>query len=104
MISGGETKLSQKLAMRGGGGCDIMVATAGRLVEHVTSGSIKLDRVTLLVIDEVDKMLELGFEPEMRTLLTHPRLPPAPERQTVMVSATLPNGEIWWTTLRCTLY
>ena len=50
------------------GGIDLIVATPGRLLDHVFSrpSMVKLDRVRALVVDEADKMLDLGFEPELR--------------------------------------
>ena len=72
------------------GGVDIVVATPGRLIEHLSRNSLKLRRVSLLIVDEADKMLDLGFEPELQRLLGDGQLPAAPRRQTVMLSATLP--------------
>jgi ATP-dependent RNA helicase RhlE len=77
-------------------GLDILVATPGRLQDHLDQGSARLDRVEALVLDEADQMLDKGFWPAIRRIL--PVLPKA--RQTMFFSATMPaevaklSGEI----------
>jgi ATP-dependent RNA helicase RhlE len=66
---------------------DILVATPGRLLDHVMRRSVSLDHIEQLVLDEADHMLDLGFLPQMRDILR--RLPR--ERQTMMFSATMPD-------------
>lgn len=68
-------------------GTDIVVATPGRLLDHMNSGAIRLDRTTRIVLDEADQMLDLGFLPAIRKIMA--RLPK--ERQTVLMSATMPT-------------
>ena len=68
-------------------GTDVIVATPGRLLDHLTQGTASLDGITLLVIDEADRMLDMGFLPDVRRIL---RKLPA-KRQTLMFSATIPN-------------
>jgi ATP-dependent RNA helicase RhlE len=67
---------------------DIIVATPGRLLDHVKRRSTSLDKIEILVLDEADHMLDLGFLPQMRDVLR--RLPR--ERQTMMFSATMPDS------------
>ncbi|MEM8813159.1 MAG: DEAD/DEAH box helicase [Pseudomonadota bacterium] len=69
------------------GGLDILVATPGRLEDHVRSGAVSLDDVHYVVLDEADQMLDLGFIPAIRRILGS--LPP--NRQTVLFSATMPK-------------
>ena len=67
-------------------GPDIVVATPGRLLDHEERGTVDLGGVEMLVMDEADHMLDLGFLPQIRRVLEHvPR-----ERQTMMFSATMP--------------
>ncbi|RNI27938.1 DEAD/DEAH box helicase [Rufibacter immobilis] len=68
-------------------GTDILVATPGRLLDLVASGAVHLDDVEMLVLDEADKMLNQGFEQEMREIL---QLLPK-KRQNLLFSATLDN-------------
>jgi ATP-dependent RNA helicase RhlE len=67
-------------------GPDIVVATPGRLLDHLERGTVKLDRVEELVLDEADHMLDLGFMPQILRILE--RLPA--KRHTMMFSATMP--------------
>lgn len=69
-------------------GVEIIIATPGRLNDLVAAGHIKIESVTYLVLDEADRMLDMGFEPQIRKLLLDIR----PDRQTVMTSATWPAG------------
>jgi superfamily II DNA/RNA helicase len=64
---------------------DIVIATPGRLKDHLDRGSVDLKRVELLVLDEADRMLDLGFQEEIDAILA--RAPQ--ERQTLLFSATL---------------
>ncbi|HYC63062.1 MAG TPA: DEAD/DEAH box helicase [Thermoanaerobaculia bacterium] len=67
---------------------DVVVATPGRLLDHVNRRTVNLDNVEILVLDEADHMLDLGFLPQIRDVLR--RLPR--ERQTMMFSATMPDS------------
>ncbi len=68
-------------------GIDIVVATPGRLEDHLGTGAVRLDRTTTVVLDEADQMLDLGFAPAIRRILG--QLPE--QRQTVLLSATMPK-------------
>ncbi len=65
---------------------DIVVATPGRLFDHLERGNIRLDEIEVLVLDEADHMLDLGFLPQVQRILD--ALPE--RRQTLMFSATMP--------------
>ena len=65
---------------------DIVVGTPGRIIDFVRSGDLKLDRAEVLVIDEADRMLDMGFIPDVRRIVG--KLPPAGKRQTMFFSAT----------------
>ena len=66
-------------------GVDVLVATPGRLLDLVERGAAKLDRVEILVLDEADRMLDMGFWPDVRRILS--KLPK--KRQTMLFSATM---------------
>ncbi|CAK9781343.1 unnamed protein product [Cutaneotrichosporon oleaginosum] len=68
-------------------GCEIVVATPGRLIDMLESGKTNLRRVTYLVMDEADRMLDMGFEPQIRKIVSQIR----PDRQTLLFSATWPK-------------
>ncbi len=67
--------------------CDIIVATPGRLLDFCTKKVIELNRCNTLVIDEADRMLDMGFIPDVRRIVG--RLPEKEERQTLLFSATI---------------
>ena len=68
-------------------GADIVVATPGRLLDHLTNGALRLDRTQAVVLDEADQMLDLGFMPAIRKIMG--KLPK--KRQTALMSATMPS-------------
>ena len=67
-------------------GVDVVVATPGRALDHLSRGTLNLDSVRLVVLDEADEMLDMGFAEELEGILTET----PPDRQTVLFSATLP--------------
>lgn len=70
------------------GGAQIIIGTPGRLIDHMGRGTLKLDKVKVLVLDEADQMLHMGFLNEVETLIK--ALPY--KRQTMLFSATMPTG------------
>jgi ATP-dependent RNA helicase RhlE len=68
-------------------GCDIVVATPGRLIDHLQQRNINLSSVEILVLDEADRMLDMGFMPDVKRIMS---LIPK-RRQSLLFSATVPN-------------
>ena len=66
-------------------GCDILIATPGRLQDLIDQGACSLDQVQVLVLDEADRMLDMGFLPAVRRIVSYTR----DDRQTLLFSATL---------------
>jgi ATP-dependent RNA helicase DDX5/DBP2 len=65
-----------------------LIATPGRLLDFLNNGDVNLKRCTYLVLDEADRMLDMGFEKDIRKIISKI---PHPERQTLMFSATWPK-------------
>jgi ATP-dependent RNA helicase DDX3X len=72
-------------------GCDLLTATPGRLVDLIERGRISLANIKYLVLDEADRMLDMGFEPQIRRIVQGEDMPGTSERQTLMFSATFPR-------------
>ena len=69
-------------------GCDVLVATPGRLLDHLNRGTVDLSSVEVLVLDEADRMLDMGFIEDVRSIVrTTPKT-----RQTLLFSATMANS------------
>jgi len=85
-IYGGDSMTRQIDGLRKG--AHAVVGTPGRILDHMRQGTLRLDAVRFLVLDEADRMLDMGFEKEVRQILEQvPR-----ERQTLMFSATIPSA------------
>ena len=72
-------------------GCDVLVATPGRLSDLVERARVSLSRVGYLALDEADRMLDMGFEPQIRRIVEGEDMPRTGERQTLLFSATFPK-------------
>jgi len=84
-VYGGAPKRDQAMDLRNG--VEIVIATPGRLLDFLESNTTNLRRVTYLVLDEADRMLDMGFEPQIRKIVDQIR----PDRQTLLWSATWPK-------------
>lgn len=84
-VYGGVSAFPQRQGIRRG--VEVLVATPGRLIDLMEQGCIHLSRVTYLVLDEADRMLDMGFEPQLRNIIPKTN----PDRQTLMWSATWPR-------------
>jgi len=73
-------------------GCNLLVATPGRLVDLIERGRISLSGIKYLVLDEADRMLDMGFEPQIRRIVEQEDMPDVHGRQTLMFSATFPRN------------
>ncbi len=83
--SDGQNFVAEKKALQTG--ADIVVCTPGRLLAHLKMGYVKFDAVQFLVLDEADRMLDMGFQDDINTIIAH--LPT--KRQTLLFSATMPE-------------
>ncbi|CAH1986757.1 unnamed protein product [Acanthoscelides obtectus] len=72
-------------------GCHLLVATPGRLLDMIDRGRIGLDYCRYLVLDEADRMLDMGFEVQIRRIVEKETMPKTGDRQTLMFSATFPS-------------
>ncbi len=84
-VYGGVEMGPQERALKAG--VDIIVATPGRLIDHMRQQNADLSAIELLVLDEADRMMDMGFWPDVRRIIA--ALPPT--RQTLLFSATMPN-------------
>lgn len=84
VLIGGQSMQPQKSALARKP--HVIIATPGRLIDHLEQRTVKLDDIRVLVLDEADRMLDMGFEPQIKRILqTVPK-----ERQTLLFSATMP--------------
>ncbi len=86
VIVGGESMSRQMHELRCG--VQVLVACPGRLIDHLERGTVRLDRIELVVIDEADRLLDMGFMPQLRRILRMVTKP----HQTLMFSATMEAG------------
>jgi ATP-dependent RNA helicase RhlE len=89
LLIGGEPIGRQLTALKRGPA--IVIGTPGRIVDHLQQKTISLSKVSILVLDEADRMLDMGFAPQLRRILEH--VPPTSSgRQTMLFSATMPES------------
>ena len=86
-VYGGVEMGAQERALKAG--VDIVVATPGRLMDHQRSGTVDFSRVDTFVLDEADRMMDMGFWPDVKRIAA--TLPPVDKRQTLLFSATMPD-------------
>lgn len=72
-------------------GVDILVATPGRLVDMIERERVSLRMIKYLALDEADRMLDMGFEPQIRRIVEQMGMPRPGPRQTMLFSATFPT-------------
>jgi ATP-dependent RNA helicase RhlE len=84
IIVGGAAMGPQEKALRGG--VELLVATPGRLLDHMRQNQVRFDQIDTLVLDEADRMLDMGFLPDIKRIIA--RLPA--RKQTLLFSATMP--------------
>lgn len=83
-VYGGMSKFEQFKELKAGS--EVVIATPGRLIDMVKMKALTMNRATYLVLDEADRMFDLGFEPQIRSIVGQIR----PDRQTLLFSATMP--------------
>ena len=86
-VYGGVEMGPQERALKSG--VDIVIATPGRLMDHMRSKSVAFDKLDTLVLDEADRMMDMGFWPDVRRIVQV--LPDSAARQTLLFSATMPE-------------
>ena len=85
-VVGGVSQDTQVRALRNG--VDVLVATPGRLVDLMQQGHVDLSQVEIMVLDEADRMFDMGFAPDLRRIMQ----PMSPKRQNMLFSATMPSA------------
>ena len=86
-VYGGVPMDPQERALKSG--VDIVAATPGRLMDHMRNGAVAFDKLDTLVLDEADRMMDMGFWPDVRRIVAS--LPDCAARQTLLFSATMPE-------------
>jgi len=91
LLVGGENRKAEKVRLRKG--ANIIISTPGRMVDHLEkTDNFKLDKVEWVVLDEADRMLELGYEREVQKVLDALQIKNSQRRQSLLLSATLTTG------------
>ncbi len=72
-------------------GCDILIATPGRLIDLIVQKNISLKMISTLILDEADRMLDMGFKPQLDEIVNKHFMPDKSNRQNLLFSATFPN-------------
>jgi len=72
-------------------GCEILIATPGRLIDCMERGCVTLSDIRWLILDEADRMLDMGFGPQIRKIVEDREMPQKKDRQTLLFSATFPR-------------
>ncbi|XP_061509051.1 ATP-dependent RNA helicase vasa isoform X1 [Anopheles gambiae] len=88
-VSYGGTAVQHQLQLMRGG-CHVLVATPGRLLDFIDRGYVTFENVNFVVLDEADRMLDMGFLPSIEKVMGHATMPEKQQRQTLMFSATFP--------------
>ncbi|XP_049286817.1 ATP-dependent RNA helicase vasa [Anopheles funestus] len=89
-VSYGGTAVHHQLQLMRGG-CHILVGTPGRLLDFIDREHLTLENVKFMVLDEADRMLDMGFLPSIEKVMGHATMPNKQNRQTLMFSATFPS-------------
>lgn len=89
VVYGGAPQMQQLRELERG--CDFLVATPGRLIDIMDRARVSLEKVGFLALDEADRMLDMGFEPQIRRIVEGEDMPRPGERQTLLFSATFPK-------------
>ncbi|KAF9083556.1 hypothetical protein BGX23_011326 [Mortierella sp. AD031] len=89
IYGGAEMKAQKEQLARG---CDILIATPGRLIDAIERGLVSLLRVKYVVLDEADRILDMGFEPSIRQIMTATDMPKDESLLTALFSATFPSS------------
>ncbi|KAF9543390.1 hypothetical protein EC957_000900 [Mortierella hygrophila] len=90
VIYGGADMKSQKEQLSKG--CDILIATPGRLIDAIERGLVSFAKVKYAILDEADRILDMGFEPSIRQIMTASDMPKDESLQTALFSATFPSS------------
>jgi len=90
-VAYGGTSVGNQLSKMRSGGCNILVATPGRLLGFVDQDKVSFSAVEYFILDEADRMLDMGFGPDIAKCANNPSMPKKEERTTLFFSATFPQ-------------